>query len=530
MFHVEQSAAFGVGGVMLRDVLPKREKMWWWYPNLRTLNLLLLCAIVTDITNGYDGSMLNGIQSVPEWQNFFDHPTGSRLGTISNGTRYGQLAALLFCAPIIQKFGRKRPIAIGSSILLCGVVLQTAAQNYAMFVVGRIMIGFGNTIQATACPILISELAYPSQRAQIVGFMNSTGSLGSLLAAWITYGTAFLAGSLAWRLPSALQAMSSVFQLILCFFVPESPRWLVYNGRSEEAMQILTKYHAEGQDNLQLLRFEMAEIESSLELEKAQSTSSWKEWIRTPANRHRLFIVITAGFIIQWTGNALISYYLHLVLNSIGITNSKTQLIINGCININGVIWGNFFSVIVNRIGRRPLFLWGMAGMFCAFVTLTILTAVNTGQHFANPALGHTTIAIILIFGAFYKMPGVAFPSYVAEVSPFTLRAKAFVLNSFGDALANLFSGYTNPIALAAIGWKYYIVWCCVLVSNFLVIFFFYPETSNLSLEEVEQMFDGNPANMKLVDEEVVGNKAKEIDDIAGASEHVGHVPAGKME
>ena len=530
MLHVDKTAAIGVEGVMLQDILPKREKMWWSYPKLRTLNLLLLCAIVTDITNGYDGSMLNGIQSVPQWQKFFGHPAGSRLGTISNGVRYGQIGALFFCAPIIQRFGRKWPIAFGSSILLLGVILQTAAQNYAMFVVGRILIGFGNTIQTTACPILISELAYPSQRAQIVGFMNSTGSLGSLMAAWITYGTAFLAGSWAWRLPSALQALSSLFQLSLCFFVPESPRWLVHNNRREEAFKILAKYHAEGDENSELLKFEMAEIDYALELEWANSTSSWKAWIKTSANRYRLFIIVTVGFIIQWTGNALISYYLHLVLNSIGITNSKTQLIINGCININGVIWGNLFSVLANKIGRRPLFLYGMTGMFCAFLSLTILTGINTGQKFANPGMGHATIAMILLFGAFYKMPGVIVPSYTAEIAPYDLRAKAFVITGFGDALANLFSGYTNPIALAAIGWKYYIVWCCVLISNFLIIYFFYPETKSLSLEEVAQMFDGSAAKRKVVDEEVTDGNAKQNVNVSETSKHVEYVPGAKEE
>lgn len=273
-------------------------------------------------------------------------------------------------------------------------------------------------------------------------------------------------------------------------------------------------------------RIEMAEIDYALELEWANSTSSWKEWIKTSANRYRLFIIVTVGFIIQWTGNALISYYLHLVLNSIGITNSKTQLIINGCININGVIWGNLFSVLANRIGRRPLFLYGMAGMFCAFLTLTILTAINTGQNFANPGMGHATIAMILLFGAFYKMPGVIVPSYTAEIAPYDLRAKAFVITGFGDALANLFSGYTNPIALAAIGWKYYIVWCCVLISNFLIIYFFYPETMDLSLEEVAQMFDSNAVQHKVVDEEVPGDKAKQDADISEVSKHVEHVTA----
>src|ERR1700678_3358667 len=117
--------------------------------------------------------MLNGLQILPEWRTFFGNPTGSRLGSISNGVRYGQIGALFVTAPLIQRLGRKKPITFGSAILLVGVVLQTVSQNYAMFVVSRLLIGFGNTIQTTACPILISELSHPSQRTQMVGIMNS---------------------------------------------------------------------------------------------------------------------------------------------------------------------------------------------------------------------------------------------------------------------------------------------------------------------------------------------------------------------
>ena len=113
----------------------------------------------------------------------FGTPTGQRLGTISNGMRFGQVAALFVIAPLIQKFGRRVPIAIGSSILLVGVILQTAAQNYGMFVVGRILVGFGNNIQQTTCPILLAELTYPDQRPKLVGITNTTGSLGQLMAA-----------------------------------------------------------------------------------------------------------------------------------------------------------------------------------------------------------------------------------------------------------------------------------------------------------------------------------------------------------
>jgi MFS family permease len=249
--------------------------------------------------------MLNGLQILPEWRKFFGYPTGSRLGSISNGVRYGQLGALFIAAPLIQRLGRKKPIAIGSAILLVGVILQAAAQNYGTFVAGRFLIGFGNTIQTTACPILISELSHPSQRTQMVGIMNSTGSLGQLIAAWVTFGTASVVGSWSWRLPSALQAVSSLFQMSLCIFVPESPRWLVEHNRVTEAREILRKYHAEGDNDSPLLEFEVSEIEKTIEEEKVQATTSWKEWIRTHANRHRLFIVVTAGFIIQcrcWRG------------------------------------------------------------------------------------------------------------------------------------------------------------------------------------------------------------------------------------
>ncbi|CAK7243036.1 MAG: hypothetical protein STHCBS139747_004543 [Sporothrix thermara] len=492
MFHVDKSAVRGVDGVVLHDT-DKRDRFWWHYPNLRMLNLLLLGCIVCDITNGYDGSMLNGLQSLETWQAAMGHPKRTRLGTITNGTRYGQLGALVVAAPLMQRLGRRWPIVIGSCILLVGVALQTAANSYGMFVAARVLVGFGNTIQNTACPVLASELAHPAQRTTIIGVQNSTGSLGQIMAAWITYGTASLAASSwSWRLPSLLQAMSSVFQLSMAFLMPESPRWLVHQNRSQEAYRILAKYHAEGDESSELLRHEMAEIEAAIEAEKAQASTAWSEWIRTAANRYRLFIIVTSGFIIQWCGNALISYYVHLVFNSIGITDSKTQLELNGGITINGWVWGNVFSLFIDRIGRRPMWLIGLGGMFVAFLLLTVTTGVNTGIGYSNDNLSRTTLFATFLFGFFYKMPGCMLNSYVAEVAPFELRAKAFVLSSLCDAAANIFSGYTNPVGLAAIGWKYYIVWCCVLVSNFAIAFFFYPETKNLSLEEVAQLFDSS--------------------------------------
>jgi len=451
---------------------------------------------------------------VDNWQDYFHHPKGGHLGLITNGARIGQIGALFIISPLIQRLGRRVPIAIGSFIMLGGIALQTASKNVAMFVLGRVMLGFGNNIQQCASPILISELAYPAQRATITAIMNTTGSIGQILAAWITYGTAqgLAHSSWSWRLPSALQAVSSIFQItMIVFFTPESPRWLVYHGRRSEARAILTKYHAEGDETSPLLSFEMAEIEHTLEAEKYNAKrASWMEWFRTPANRHRFFIILTLGFMIQWCGNAVLSYYLHLVLNSVGIKSSTTQLLINGGNTISGFCFGVFWSLMIDRMGRRTLFLGGMAGMFVAFLLLTVFTGVNSSQHFSNQGLSGAAVSMIFIFGAFYKMAGPTQDAYFMEISPYGLRAKTSVIKQFGDAGANLFSGFVNPIGLDAIAWKYYIVWCCVLVSNFCIIYWFFPETKRLSLEEVTQMFDGGDIPAKAIEEQDQDHQAEE--------------------
>lgn len=183
--QINREQATGVDGVVLNEVA-RRDKFWWHYPGLRTLNLLLLGAICCDITNGYDGSMLNGLQILPQWQEFFNHPKGGRLGLISNGTRIGQAGAIITIAPILQKFGRRKPIIFGSAFMLIGIALQTAAQNLPMFVIGRVIIGLGNNIQQSASLVLLAEIAYPPQRPAVLGIMNTTGSVGQILAAWVS--------------------------------------------------------------------------------------------------------------------------------------------------------------------------------------------------------------------------------------------------------------------------------------------------------------------------------------------------------
>jgi MFS family permease len=239
-----------------------------------------------------------------------------------------------------------------------------------MFIAARGLLGFGLAFNITAAPLLILELAFPTQRAPLVSLYNALWSLGAIAAAWITYGTFRLTNDNGWRIPSYLQGLSSVVQLLSCFFIVESPRWLVDRGREEKAQEIIVKYHTNGNTEDYMVLIELEEIKEALRLEKeAAEITSYLSFFHTKGNRRRFFIILAVGFFSQWSGNGLISYYLTLVLDSIGYKTEASQNLINGLLTIWGLITTVFFSLLVNKFGRRTMFLTSTIGMLITFIS-----------------------------------------------------------------------------------------------------------------------------------------------------------------
>ncbi|OJJ53785.1 hypothetical protein ASPSYDRAFT_502611 [Aspergillus sydowii CBS 593.65] len=481
-------------GLALADVIPQDRQPWYRDWTLWKLNGLLLSCLLTQTATGLDASMINGMQSLPQWQKFFGNPKGTELGAMTFGPNGGVLISILVSAQLCDWFGRRVPIFIGSILIVLGSAIQAASTNYAMFVASRFVIGFGLGIVSTAAPPLLSEVAYPTHRGQIVSFFLVSWPLGALMAAWITYGTFSMQNSWAWRLPSLLQCTFSIVQGVLCIFVPESPRWLIYKGRYEKAFDILVKWHGYGDNQSQLARFEMDEITATLEMEKLQNKSRWGEWISSKGNIHRLFIALYIPVMLQWSGNALTSYYLSKVLNSINITDSKTQLIINGCTQIWSFLTACLFATLVDKAGRRRLFLLGMLGMGISYIIWTICSALNEQTRFQHQGYAGAVIAMIFVFSLWYHACSPIGATYIMEIAPYSLRAKASMLYQLTGNLAMAFNAFVNPVAMEAISWKYYIVWCAAIGLHFVLIWFFFPETKGRALEEVAEIFDGPSA------------------------------------
>ncbi|KAF2149855.1 hexose transporter protein [Myriangium duriaei CBS 260.36] len=466
---------------------------WYKDPSLRRNYIILMFVVLTSATNGYDGSMVNGLQSLDVWQNYFHHPSGSLLGLFSCIMSVGSLAALPITPYIADGLGRRMGILIGCIIMLLGVVLQSISVNFKMFVAARFFLGFGIAIAHGSSPLLITELVHPQHRATFTSIYNTTWYLGSIVAAWLTFGTNHISNNWAWRIPSIVQAAPSLLQITFIWFVPESPRWYIRKGKEETAHKILADVHANGDLEDEVVLLEMSEIKDTLVIEKEVEANGWSELWRTPGNRHRLIILLSCGLFSQWSGNGLVSYYINLVLKGVGVTNSNTQLIINGVLQICNAIVAIGQCFFVDKIGRRTLFIISTTGMLVCFIIWTICSAQYDLHH--NVAAGHAVIAFIFIYYVFYNCAWSGLlVGYCVEILPYNIRAKGMTMVFLMVDVALFFNQYVNPIALNHIGWKYYIVYCAWLAFELAVVILFYKETRNTPLEEIAKIFDGDAA------------------------------------
>ncbi|KAH7370173.1 general substrate transporter [Rhexocercosporidium sp. MPI-PUGE-AT-0058] len=472
---------------------------WYRQTELRKLYILMPFLFLGSTTLGYDGSVLNGLQTMNTWQEFFNHPVGSRLGIFGAMPGFGGLACLPFVPYIADGFGRRHGTAIGCLFILLGALLQSfppASNAEPMYLAGRFFIGFGSNIANATCPLLITEVAHPRHRGKITTIYNTLWYLGAIIAAWCTYGTLVnLSGNLQWRLPTGLQCLMPGIQLLALYTVPESPRWLISKGKDDEALKILTKYHGNNvQDDF--VTFEYNEIRETLRMEReAASRSGWADLVRTPGNRKRCILIILTAIFSQCSGNGLVSYYLSSILKTIGITKSTDQAVINGGLTIWCFLVSLGSAFLVDRVGRRVLFLFAGIGMLIAFTVWTACSAVyaKTGSQDAGSAV----LAMIFLF---YGAAGAAWPgltvSYTVEILPYQIRAKGLTLCFTFTALSGVFNQYVNPIGLENLQWKFYFLYIAILVFQCLVIYFYYVETRGPTLEEIAVLFDGEDANV----------------------------------
>jgi len=467
---------------------------------------------------GFDTSLLTGLQALPQWNAYFGTPTGTWLGVITALISFPAILSSFLGDILARPVGRKPILWLGTSLIIVGALINTFAVNVGMYIAGRVLLGFGGGMAKVLAPTLLQEIAHPRLRPRMSGIYYCFNYIGSIIAAWFTFGTLHMGHTTwAWRVPSIFQLFGPIMVFSLTLTAPESPRWLVKHSKQEKALAILARYHANGDSDDPLVRYEYEEILQAIQLEEGAKQVTYGDFFRTKPNLHRLSVLILVSLGQNWIGNGIISYYLSPILKSIGLTNPTQITGINGGLQI----W-NFFAALtgalnIERIGRRPLWLTSVCGML---VFNSIIMGLSAGYaHTKNHHVGIAVIPMLYLFYGFYDIAFTALSyAYASEILPFSMRTKGMAIFVASQNVGLAFNQFVNPIALAAIGWKYYGVYIAVQVCYIFFIYFLFPETKHRTIEEVSLLFDGETRELQEHARERVGKDLGDVhrEDVEG--------------
>lgn len=474
-----------------------------WTRPMFKLYYFLFVAFISSAINGYDGSVMAGINAMKEYQDYFRMKTlGSTTGIVFLVYSIGHLSGCFICGPITDGWGRRWGLFTGAFITIIGTCVQATSTSQSQFMGGRFILGLGAAILTTAGPTYVAEMAHPAWRGTLTGLYNTWYFVGGIAATWSMYGTDVFQSSLAWRVPLWLQIAASGSLLLTCLWCPETPRWLVSNDRNEEAIRVITMYHGEGNRKSPIVLLSYKEM-----LEEIVISGSDKRWWdyselwNTTTARWRMVCVIGMAFFSQWSGNGAVTHFMPVLLENIGVTDERTQLKLNAILMVLSFIVASTGAFLVDRVGRRPMLLIGTCLFVVWWTVILILSTFYGKETNTNLDGSRTMIAFIYLFGITHSFAYTPLQMlYPVECLSYETRAKGMGVYNFFVNVAAIFSTYGMATIIDKISWGFVFIFIVWDIIELVCIYFFFVETKNRTLEEINEIFKSpNPRQCSLM-------------------------------
>ncbi|KAF2822974.1 MFS general substrate transporter [Ophiobolus disseminans] len=358
-----------------------------------------------------------------------------------------------------------------------------------MFIAARFIAGWGSWGFLAVTPTYSAELAPPGLRGFFVGMNGVNIALGYALASYMGMAFFFADGDdVKWRGPLGIALIWPVLMIAITFFVPESPRYLLMKGRVEEAEAIVMRLHSTaGDPEQEFARGEFYQMVKQTEVDRTLDPG-WVAMFTKKGYRRRTAIAMGFAFVGQSTGVLVINNYGPTLYKTLGY-DTKQQLEFQcGWITV-GIIFNAIGAVFMDKIGRKPLMLFGVAGCgVCLIIEAAIVATYAEAA--TNKAALAAGVAMFYLFLAVYSMGiDVAGVVFYSELFPNHIRAKGVCLSMATIALTDLVYLQATTTAFANIGWRFYLVFIIICGVGTVVMWFVLPETKGIPLEEMARMF-----------------------------------------
>ncbi|CAL5869147.1 uncharacterized protein PFLUO_LOCUS3375 [Penicillium psychrofluorescens] len=407
--------------------------------------------------------------------------SAARASYTSSTAFVGKLIGSLIAPLLIERLGHRWAIWILVVIVWVGVILESTSREIAQFIVGRIVIYFSVGIAEVTSTGYQSEIAPAAMRGTIVGSLQLFNLIGQILASGVNRGYASSEQRSAWITPVAFQAAIPVLIFFGNFLIPDSPRWLISKGRSEDAVTVLNRLRPKADVQAGLTRREADAIREVIQAD--MESGSWIELFQG-VNLRRTAISSSLLFLQQLCGQGFVSGYSPRFYDSVGLSSQAFNYNIGSAtLGWGGCLLGMLLS---DFVGRRSVLIWGGIGQ-----TIFLFLVAGLGLK-KNPTTSDANGLVAGVMLYFFVYSGTWGPlafTVAAEVGSAPLRAKTLSLGVALNVVSAFIVSFCVPYILddisANIGWVFGAIafLCSVLV------FFVLPETKNRSLEELDELF-----------------------------------------
>ncbi|EXF74598.1 hypothetical protein CFIO01_09671 [Colletotrichum fioriniae PJ7] len=439
--------------------------MGWFGLKGGWLTFWVTIACATDMTLfGYDQGVFGGVIVTDDFLQTMGIVGNDKLqSTVTAIYDIGCFLGAISTIWIGERLGRKNTILVGTTIMSIGAILQTAAFGLPQMFVGRVVAGIGNGINTSTAPVWQGETSKASWRGKLIVIEMIMNIFGFSLSNWVTFGFSYLTGSISWRVPLAFQFFFIFILYGTVPWLPESPRWLMAQGRVPEAEQIL------------------ADLED-MPVDDAYIQTQSKD--------------------IQWA------------------INYERE---------NTVPWSDLLR------GRTD----GAFGQFMCYAVITICIRYNEMAGLAPETQSQWAKASIAFFFLYYVFFGICWQGvpwlYPTEINSLSMRTKGAALGTATNWIVNFMVVEITPPGISALGWQFYIIWTVFNFSFIPIVYLFYPETADRSLEDVDRFFADNHDIFVFRDKDATSSKrpmkyvAQEEEAIMKRNSR-GGVPGGEEE
>ncbi|XP_047051318.1 sugar transport protein MST6-like [Lolium rigidum] len=474
------------------------------YPGRLTLFVFMACLVAATggLIFGYDIGISGGVTSMdPFLSKFFPSvyrkqqqaddsnqycKFDSQLLTMFTSSLYlAALVASLVAASVTRVAGRKWSMFVGGVTFLAGCALSGAAQNVAMLILGRVLLGVGVGFANQSVPVYLSEMAPARMRGMLNNGFQLMITLGILAANLINYGTDKISGGWGWRVSLALAAVPAAIITVGSLFLPDTPNSLLERGKPDEARRMLRRVR--GTDDVD------AEYHDLAAASEASSTVErpWRDILRRKY-RPQLVMAVAIPLLQQLTGINVIMFYAPVLFKTLGFGGSASLMsaVITGVVNLAATLVSVF---TVDKLGRRVLFLQGGAQMFASQVIVGALIGAKLGwSGVAEIPSGYAAAVVVMMcvyvagFAWSWGPLGWLVPS---EVMPLEVRPAGQSITVAANMLMTFIVAQAFLPMLCRLKFVLFFFFAAWVAAMTLFVALFVPETKGVPIEDMADVW-----------------------------------------